>query len=424
MKSQTEVYAIFFDKLTFVRHRQRGFCRRGVLCFLKPVVLQLIDSFEQGGSERQALQLTQLLHDSGHFSLRLASLSPDGPLRKDVDGVELGEICSYPLNSFYDFHACNQLRRFVRYLRVSKVHILHTHDFYTNVFGMFAGALARVPVRIASRRETSGMRSTAQHKAQSFAYKLAHQVIANSEAAREQLILEGVRADKITVIYNGLELDRVRLHSVMTREESLAALSLPRELTNRPLVTIVANMRLTVKDHAMFLRAAKRVSEAIPAAAFLLAGEGELMPLIRTQTEELGLAGHTFLVGRCDKLAELLAASDVCVLTSKSEGFSNSILEYMAAGRPVVVTDVGGAREAVVEGETGYLVQSGDDKAMAERIISLLREPEKARAMGRQGRQVVEERFSCAAQLERTEQLYDKLLRAPAAVARRGKQSS
>ncbi len=359
---------------------------------MKPVVLQLIDSFEQGGSERQALKLTQLLHDSGHFSLRLASLSPKGPLRKDVDGAELGEICSYPLNSFYNFHACNQLRR------------------YTNVFGMLAGALARVPVRIASRRETSGMRSTAQYKVQSLAYKLAHQVIANSEAVRAQLIVEGVRADKITVIYNGLELDRVRPHPVPTREESLAALSLSTELNNRPLVTIVANMRLAVKDHAMFLRAAKRISEAIPAAAFLLAGEGELMPLIRTQAKELGLGGNAFFVGRCDKLAELLAASDVCVLTSKSEGFSNSILEYMAAGRPVVVTDVGGAREAVVEGETGYLVQSGDDKSMAERIISLLQEPIKARAMGRLGRLVVEDRFSSAAQLKRTEQLYDKLL--------------
>ncbi len=377
---------------------------------MKPVVLQLIDSFEQGGSERQALKLTQLLHDSGHFSLRLASLSPKGPLRKDVDGAELGEICSYPLNSFYNFHACNQLRRLVRDLRFSKVHVLHTHDFYTNVFGMLAGALARVPVRIASRRETSGMRSTAQYKVQSLAYKLAHQVIANSEAVRAQLIVEGVRADKITVIYNGLELDRVQPHPVPTREESLAALSLSTELNNRPLVTIVANMRLAVKDHAMFLRAAKRISEAIPTAAFLLAGEGELMPLIRTQAKELGLGGNAFFVGRCDKLAELLAASDVCVLTSKSEGFSNSILEYMAAGRPVVVTDVGGAREAVVEGETGYLVQSGDDKSMAERIISLLQEPIKARAMGRLGRQVVEDRFSSAAQLKRTEQLYDKLL--------------
>jgi glycosyltransferase involved in cell wall biosynthesis len=82
----------------------------------------------------------------------------------------------------------------------------------------------------------------------------------------------------------------------------------------------------------------------------------------------------------------------------------------MAAARPVVATDVGGAKEAIVEGETGYLVRSDDDRAMAERIIELLRDPERALAMGQKGRIVVEEKFSCAAQLKKTEALYEELL--------------
>jgi glycosyltransferase involved in cell wall biosynthesis len=377
---------------------------------LKPVVLQLIDSFQQGGSERQALQLTQLLQESGRFNLRLACLSPEGPLRKDIEHLDLGEPAGYPLKSFYDLNALRQLRRFTRYLRMSKVDILHTHDFYTNIFGMFAGALARVPVRIASRRETSGMRSATQHKVQSAVFKLAHQVIANSEAVREQLIAEGVRADKITVIYNGVEIDRVGPASRLAKESLLAALNLPTELGNRSLVTIVANMRLPVKDHSMFLRAARRVKEAIPRAAFLLAGEGELMPSIRAEAESLRLGADVFFLGACDKLGELLAVSDVCVLSSKAEGFSNSILEYMAAARPVVATEVGGAREAIVHGETGYLVRSGNDAAMGERIVSLLRDPEKARAMGAEGCRIVRQKFSREAQLENTEKLYDKLL--------------
>ena len=377
---------------------------------MKPVVLQLIDSFEQGGSERQALQLTQLLHDSGRFHLRLASLSPDGPLRKDIDRLDLGEIPAYPLNSFYDLQAGKQWRRFVVQLRSSQVEILHTHDFYTNVFGMFAGAWARLPVRIASRREVSGLRSAFQLQAQSLAYKLAHQVIANSEAGQAQLIAEGVRAEKITVIYNGLDLERVRLPSESAKEVSLAALGLDPELKSRPLVTIVANMRLAVKDHSMFLRAARRIIEAIPGAAFLLAGEGALMPSIREQAAALGLSSNAFFLGRCDRLAELLAVSDVCVLTSKSEGFSNSILEYMASARPVVATDVGGARESVLEGETGYLVSSGDDVALAERVVSLLKDADQARAMGERGSRVVKEKFSRSIQLERTEELYDRLL--------------
>jgi glycosyltransferase involved in cell wall biosynthesis len=100
----------------------------------------------------------------------------------------------------------------------------------------------------------------------------------------------------------------------------------------------------------------------------------------------------------------------VCDLSSRAEGFSNAILEYMAAARPVVATDVGGAGEAIVEGETGFLVPAGDDSAMAERIITLLREPERAQRMGRRGRQRVEHEFSCAAQLEKTLNLYERLL--------------
>ena len=269
---------------------------------LKPVVLQLIDSFEQGGSERQAIQLTKLLHQSGRFSLRLASLSPVGPLKQEVADLQLGEVPSFPLNSFYDLKALGQLRRFVRFLRDARVDILHTHDFYTNVFGMTAGALARVPVRIASRRETSGLRSAAQLKAQGFAYRRAHQVLANSAAVQDQLRSEGIAADKITVIYNGLEIDRVRPAVPVSKAEALRCLGLNAELNERPIVTIVANMRLPVKDHTMFLWPGGSAIRF--RAAFVLAGEGELMPSIIKQADDAGLSKY-FFTGACDKIAEL-----------------------------------------------------------------------------------------------------------------------
>lgn len=385
---------------------------------MKPVVLQLIDSFHQGGSERQALQLTRLLHDSGRFRVELATLSPEGMLRSEIEDLDLGEIPAYPLESFYDRNALVQLRKFVRQLRAARVSLLHTHDFYTNIFGMTAGALARVPVRIASRRETSGMRSNSQTKAQGFAYALAHRVVANSAAVQRQLVSEGVKAEKIEVVYNGLDIERVKSPPEMTREAALAALSLTPNLHDRSFVTIVANMRLAVKDYPMFLRAARRVRDAVPQAAFLLAGEGELTESIRGEAQELGLQHDVFFMGRCEKLAELFSLSDVCVLSSQAEGFSNSILEYMAAARPVVATDVGGANEAIVAGETGFLVSSGDDTALAERVISLLSDQDNARAMGAKGYHVVREKFSLEAQLQSTEELYDRLLAGRAATSR------
>lgn len=375
---------------------------------MKPIVLQLIDSFHQGGSERQAIQLARLLRDSARFDVRLASLSPEGSLRSQAEALNLPEIPSFPLTSFYDRNALVQLRRLMSFMRRARIDIVHTHDFYTNVFGMAAASFARIPVRLASMRETAGMRTSAQKSAQQFAFGVAQHVIANSEAVRGKLIEQGVKPAKISVVYNGL--DTGRMHHT-TRADALKLLGWSGEF-NSPdnrVVTMVANMRHDVKDYPMFLRAAQRVTLVNPQVTFLLAGEGELAEQLRTLARELGIEQRTQFLGRCENIGALLEVSDVCVLSSKAEGFSNAILEYMAAGRPVVATNVGGAPEVVIEGETGHLVESGDDEMMAQRIISLLREPEKARAMGERGRQIVKEKFSCEAQLKRTEQLYEDL---------------
>lgn len=392
------------NSISFLRPSSRGVS-------LKPVVLQLIDSFNQGGSERQAIQLTRLLLDGGRFKVRLASLNPAGILRSQAEALNIGDIPSFPLTSFYDKNAIGQLRRLISFLRETRVDILHTHDFYTNVFGMTAGAFARVPVRIASMRETEGMRTTAQQRAQHMAYTLAHKVVANSEAVRSKLIEHGVKDAKIAVVYNGL--DSARLITDRSRAECLESLGLSpdSEGTSRKFVTVVANMRHEVKDYPMFLRAAQLVRHDVADVEFLLAGEGELTDQLRALARELGIETGTHFLGRCENVRELLAVSDVCVLSSKAEGFSNAILEYMAAGRPVVATDVGGAREAIVDGETGYLVESGNHAAMAMRIISLLRDPNMAGTFGERGRRVVDEKFSCEAQLRRTEQLYETTLR-------------
>lgn len=372
-------------------------------------VLQLTNSFQQGGSERQAVQLARLLRESGRCRVFVACLERSGLLLDDVARLELAEIPEYPLTSFYDRNALKQLGRFSAYLREHEIDVVHTHDFYSNVFGMTAAARARVPVRIASKRETNGMRTSAQKLVERQAFKLAHAVVVNSEAVAQQLVKDGVRASKLSKIYNGLDLSRIAPPSDWKREETLAALNLPRD-EQRRFVTIVANLEHDVKDHPTFLRAARRVHKIVPEAAFVLAGEGRLTDSLRALAAELGIEQDTFFTGRCQRIAELLAVSEVCVLSSKAEGFSNSILEYMAAARPVVVTDVGGAREAVTEGLTGYLVQPGDDETMAARIISLLDEPERAQRMGEQGRRIVEQKFSCEAQLNSTLNLYQKLL--------------
>jgi len=377
---------------------------------MKPNVLQLVGSFQQGGSERQAVQVTRLLHEGGRYRVHMACLDRTGVLLKEAEHLGLGDVPEFPLSSFYDRNALIQVRRFARYLREHEIDIIQTYDFYTNVFGMAAAALARVPVRIAARRETLGFRTRAQIWTERRAFNLAHVIVANSEAVREELIEHGVRAEKIVTIYNGMDTERVAPLADFKRDEALIALGLPLG-AGRQFVTIVANMHHAMKDQATFLRAARRVKDMVPEAAFVLAGEGKLMDELRALAAELGLAQDVFFTGRCARVAELLAVSDVCVLSSKGvEGFSHSLVEYMAAARPVVATDIGGAREAIVEGETGYIIQPEDVEALAARVTLLLKEPERARRMGLEGLRVVKEKFSCAAQLENVERLYERLL--------------
>jgi glycosyltransferase involved in cell wall biosynthesis len=359
------------------------------------------------------VQLTKLLIESGRCNVFVATLDREGVLLEEMQRMGVHDIPEFRLNSFYDLHTARQVWRFARYLRKHEIDVVHAHDFYTNVFGMAAAALARVPVRIASRRE-SAVRPESQRLVERSAYRMAHAVVANCEDVRQQLIREGVPAQKVRTVYNGLDVARVQ--PVQTdRREMLNSLELPEQAR---FVTIMANMRAHVwnpepacyKDHPTFLRAAKRVHDSVPEAAFIIAGEGELMEATKELARSLGIADRTFFIGRCTDVGSVLSISDVCVLSSSSEGFSNAILEYMAAGRPVVATDVGGAREAIVHGETGYLVPTGDHDQLAEHVVELLSDPESARSMGEAGRRRVNEKFSSGKQLQNVESLYNELL--------------
>jgi glycosyltransferase involved in cell wall biosynthesis len=379
---------------------------------VKPNVLFIVDSFEQGGSERQALQLLKHLHLSGQCNVHLATLQNRGSLRAEADALGIGEIHEYPLTSFYDLNFVKQLGRLRRYIKANRIDVVHTHCFYTNIFGMTGAFLSGVRGRVTSKGETDGFRTPMQKRAERLSFRLAHRVIANCLVVQNQLIKEGVSPKRIIQHYNGLELERLQVDPELRREDALASFGLPANPTRR-FVTIVANLHNPVKDHLMFLRAAARVRAAVPDAAFVIAGEGSLLEGLRELSSQLGIERDVFFIGRCENVANLLFASDVGVLSSKAEGFANAILEYMASGLPVVATDAGGVREAIVEGETGFVVPAGDDQKMAERIIEVLGESERARSMGQQGKAIVAKKFASEHHLRNTLELYDELLSAP-----------
>lgn len=367
-------------------------------------MLQLIGSFHQGGSERQAVQLARLLREDKTHNIFLAAMNDEGVLRSEVEKIGFTEIPEFKLTSFYDLNFLKQLKKCVRFLRENKIEIVHTHDFYTNVFGITAAKLARVPLKIASKRETGGMRSKQQKIIEKQIFKIADRIVANSEAVKNYLVSDAIKGEKIKVIYNGLDLERLA-PKITGRKAICETLNLPVD-ENIKFITLVANLRHDVKNQPMFLRAARKILEKNKNAQFVLAGEGELKESLEKLAKKLNIAENTHFIGRCETVPELLSVSYACVLTSFAEGFSNSILEYMAAGKPVVATRVGGASEAIIEGETGFLVESDDDEMLAERLLRLLENEQMTRKFGEKGSEIVRENFSLDAQLQKTLELY------------------
>ena len=372
---------------------------------MKKNVLQFIGSFHQGGSERQAVQLTRLLTENGNVNVFAATLNKEGILLDEIEKLDLPEIPEYKLTSFFNVNFLKQLKNCVQYLRENKIEIVHSHDFYTNVFGITAARLAGIKLKIASKRETGGMRSKAQRIIENGMFKTADKIVANSEAVKNYLIAEGINDKKINVIYNGLDFERL-MPETTDRAKICAELNLPTDEKIK-FITLVANLRHRVKNQPMFLRAAAKVLREFSDAHFILAGEGELKNNLENLAKELKINENVHFIGRCTKIPELLYVSYVCVLTSFNEGFSNSILEYMAAGKPVIATNVGGASEAIVENESGFLIESDDDQALANRLIELLKDEKKADIFGTKGREVVEEKFSLENQLKKTLELYE-----------------
>ncbi|KXK04167.1 MAG: glycosyltransferase [Acidobacteria bacterium OLB17] len=362
-------------------------------------ILHLTGSFNQGGTERQAIEAVRGLLSHGEFDVRLATLNAEGPLLADAEKLTGGRIPEFPFDSFFGRSFIKGANSAARFIRNECIDLVHSHDFYTNVFALAAGSLAGVAVNIASKRETFGLRTPRQESVENFAFGRADAIVANSLAVKEMLIEHGIPAEKIEVIYNSLDMDRFgKAESNGIRTE----LGLPDGI---PLITLVANLRHDVKNVPLLLHSAKKVLSATD-AHFVIAGEGPLESNLRARARELGIDRHVTFAGRTMKIPELLAASFAGVLTSNAEGFSNSIIEYMAAGKPVVATCVGGAAEAVVEGETGFLVEADDSERMAERLTFLLKDERNAAEMGARGRRIVEESFSRKRQVEALCELY------------------
>ncbi|MFQ5812350.1 MAG: glycosyltransferase family 4 protein [Anaerolineae bacterium] len=305
------------------------------------------------------------------------------------------------------------LFKLYRLMRREKPHIVHTHTATAGLLGRLAAKLAGVPVILHTfhghvlRGYFGPLRSKALVWMERFLARLSDCIVTVSEGQRRELAGYGIAPlEKITVVPLGFELEDL-LACESHRGELRRELGLAAE---DKLIGIVARL-VPIKNHRLFLQAAKVVAEAVPQARFLVVGDGKLREELEAYARDLGLDGSVLFTGWRRDLPRLYADLDVVALTSINEGTPVSLIEALAAGVPVVATAVGGVPDVVADGETGYLVEAGDAKGMAEAIIELLRSPEKAREMGQKGREVVYPKFAVQNLIANVEGIYTELLR-------------
>lgn len=381
-------------------------------------LVKFLTNFGVGGTEKQVANLTQRI-DRRAFDVSFGCTTRWGEMVKEIENRQGITISEYPLGSLYEPNAFGQMWRFARALRRNRTQILHSYNFYANMFSIPAAKLAGVPGIVASIRDMGVYLSPAKLRAQKLVCRLADRVVVNASAIRDWLVEQGYDARKIVVIRNGVDTSRfgARGDGATLRRE----LDIPAAV---PLVLLLARLNPS-KGIECFLEAAVKVREQYPDAWFLMVGEcfkrnaegGIVMDAVYRRTLEdraasLGLMDRVRFTGLRKDVPQVLAAAAVSVLPSLSEGISNTLLESMAAGVPVVATRVGGTPEVIDDGEHGLLVPVNDPGSLAEAITRVLGDPALAARLGANGRRRVAEEFSFEAVVCKTEALYRQLLAA------------
>lgn len=348
-----------------------------------------IDNMNIGGTELNAVRTASRLISSG-VDLSVFSLNGDGPLMEryaalgiQVEVLELGRL--------YGRNALAMGRRLQGRLAALHIQVLHAHDFYSNIFAAPWARLAGVKF-IASRRWWEGPDRKAKRWANRASYLLAHRVLANSEGVGKLLTSEErVPSSAVAVVRNFLDEAAFAPPPHGWIEKVSEELRLPAV---RKVVGVVASLG-EIKDHATLIRAIAMLTPSYPDLYLVLVGgdAGWRDNLVRL-VSQVDLEARVRFAGLRPSQPSMHHLFDISALTSTSEGLPNSILEAMAAGRPVVATAVGAIPDAVVHGVTGLLAPPGNPLAVAGALSKLLDDPILRASLGAAARKRALERYA------------------------------
>ncbi len=351
------------------------------------------------GGQNQVLTTLMGLRAMGHRTLLVAH--SEGELRqRAAEGLDLVPLAP---KTEMDLTAAWRLSRLIKQLKPDIVHAHDPHGVAMAALALSMSTQLAKPPLVAARRVDFHLRGSSLSR---WKYRQVDCFICASEAIRQLLIGDGVPPGRAVTVHEGIDIERVeRTEPAQLHGEFW----LPH---HAPLIGNVAAL-VPHKGQRHLIEAARVVLPQAPDARFIIAGEGELRPALERQIKDYHLEKHVLLAGFRPDVLSLHKAFDIFAMSSITEGLGTSLLDAMAAGKPIVATRAGGIPEVVVDGETGLLVPPRDHEAMADAIVQLLKDEILRRQMGDAGRARARALFSAERMVQNTLQVYQRVALQP-----------
>ena len=374
-------------------------------------IMEFRSTHTTGGGPDKTILVSAKQHNKERFNIIVVYLKGEDDTGFKITGMakDMGlNFVEVNEKGKIDIKSINKINHLIK---EHNIDILHAHDYKTDVFGCFLSKMNRGLILLTTAHgwiDFGPIKQRFYNWLDFQAIKRFHKVIAVCEANKEKLIKHGVDPNKITVIYNAIDVDEWKEYK---GEEDIRRELLLKEDT--PLVGAIGRIS-SEKGLDTLLESAVLVIKEVPEVRFLIAGKGEGEEeenRLKSYAKHLGIEKNIVFLGHRSDAKNIYNSLDVFALPSLTEGLANTLLEAQAMAKPVVATDVGGNGDVIIDGLNGFLLQPQDASKLSEKIVYLLKNKDAAKEMGKQGRQIICEKFSFKVRLERIEQLYIDLMK-------------
>jgi glycosyltransferase involved in cell wall biosynthesis len=355
-------------------------------------VLLMARELHIGGSERQMTETAMRL-DPDTFIPHVGCFRPAG-LRGDElrhSGVAIAE---FPVYSYRSPAAIREAAHLVRYIREHRIQIVHTWDYPLNVYAIPIARAMTNALALSSQRSHRELIPPGFRHFVKLSDRMSHGVVANCEYVRHHLLEQRIPEEKIRVCYNGIDLDRFQRRSVPAHPLTIG---------------VVCGLR-PEKDLPTLVRAFAVIRDLAPESKLVIVGSGDQLPGLERLANELGIVARCHFEPATAAIPGWLSTMDIFVLPSRSEAFSNSLMEAMACGCCAIASDVGGNPELIRHNETGLLFPVADSDALAAMLRTVIAEPATRSRLANAGERLIRTNFSAGAAAARMGEIYLHLL--------------